>query len=174
VLLNGVRAAAIARAREAANEMERTMAVSLRESVQLVSDPRNLDASVEEVFQTDAGVNCRRDTGPVGQRAGVGDRGGGLWRPAERGLRLPQRQLGGHEDRRAHDGHGVSRSRRHRQGRIGEICNMLAGAWKGKVPDLAANCGCRFRPSLPAGTTTSTCRPGVQAPPCLPLRRCQL
>ena len=31
------------------------MAVSLRESVQLVSDPRNLDASVEEVFQTDAG-----------------------------------------------------------------------------------------------------------------------
>ena len=24
---------------------------------------------------------------------------------------------------------------------IGEICNMLAGAWKGKVPELAANCG---------------------------------
>jgi len=31
--------------------MERKMAVSLRESVQLVSDPRNLDASVDEVFQ---------------------------------------------------------------------------------------------------------------------------
>ncbi len=27
---------------------------------------------------------------------------------------------------------------------IGEICNMLAGAWKGKVPELAANAGCRF------------------------------
>ena len=37
------------------------MAVSLRESVQLVSDPRNLDASVEEVFQLMLGVNCRRD-----------------------------------------------------------------------------------------------------------------
>jgi len=44
--------------------MERTMAVSLRESVQLVSDPRNLDASVEEVFQLMLGVNCRRDSGP--------------------------------------------------------------------------------------------------------------
>ena len=84
------------------------MAVSLRESVHLVSDPRNLDASVEEVFQLMLGVNCRRDAGPVGDsRAGVGDRGGRLWRPAERGLRLPLGRLGGHEDRRAHDGHGV-------------------------------------------------------------------
>jgi chemotaxis protein CheX len=24
---------------------------------------------------------------------------------------------------------------------MGEICNMLAGSWKTKVPDLAANCG---------------------------------
>jgi chemotaxis protein CheX len=24
---------------------------------------------------------------------------------------------------------------------MGEICNILAGAWKGKVPELAANCG---------------------------------
>ncbi len=77
------------------------MAVSLRESVQLVSDPRNLDASVEEVFQLMLGVNCRRDAGPVLQRAGVGDRGGGLWRPVERGLCLPRGRLGGHEDRRA-------------------------------------------------------------------------
>jgi chemotaxis protein CheX len=45
--------------------MERTMAVSLRESVQLVSDPRNLDASVEEVFRLMLGVNCRRDAGLV-------------------------------------------------------------------------------------------------------------
>jgi hypothetical protein len=33
-----------------------TMAVSLRESVQQVSDPRNLDASVEEVFRTMLGI----------------------------------------------------------------------------------------------------------------------
>ena len=35
------------------------MAVSLRESVQRVSDPRNLDASVEEVFRLMLGVTCR-------------------------------------------------------------------------------------------------------------------
>ena len=70
MLLNGVRNAAIARARGGGtNEMERTMAVSLRESVQLVSDPRNLDASVEEVFQLMLGVNCRRDPGPAASRS---------------------------------------------------------------------------------------------------------
>ncbi len=36
------------------------MAVSLRESVQQVSDPRNLDASVEEVFRLMLGVECQR------------------------------------------------------------------------------------------------------------------
>ena len=28
---------------------------------------------------------------------------------------------------------------------IGEMCNMLAGAWKGKVPELAATAGFRCR-----------------------------
>ena len=41
---------------------ERTMAVSLRESVQQVSDPRNLDASVEEVFRLMLGLECERVT----------------------------------------------------------------------------------------------------------------
>ncbi len=57
----GVRRAVIATGRFGGNkEMERTMTLSLRESVHLVSDPRNLDASVEEVFQLMLGVNCRR------------------------------------------------------------------------------------------------------------------
>jgi chemotaxis protein CheX len=43
---------------------------------------------------------------------------------------------------------------------IGEICNMLAGAWKGKVPDLAANCGL----SVPAVITGRDYRLHVQAP----------
>jgi chemotaxis protein CheX len=43
---------------------------------------------------------------------------------------------------------------------IGEICNMLAGAWKGKVPDLAANCGL----SVPAVITGSDYNLHVQAP----------
>ena len=61
MLLNGVR---VARSRAGrgggGKERDRTMAVSLRESVQLVSDPRNLDASVEEVFRLMLGVECRR------------------------------------------------------------------------------------------------------------------
>ena len=66
MLLNGVRRPRSLRARGGGtNEMERTMAVSLRESVQLVSDPRNLDASVEEVFQLMLGVDCRRDPEPA-------------------------------------------------------------------------------------------------------------
>jgi hypothetical protein len=60
MLLNGVRKAAIATAgRGGGIEMEPSMAVSLRESLQQVSDPRNLDATVEEVFQLMLGVNCR-------------------------------------------------------------------------------------------------------------------
>src|SRR5208337_1580259 len=43
---------------------------------------------------------------------------------------------------------------------IGEICNMLAGAWKGKVPGLAANCGL----SVPAVITGRDYKLHVQAP----------
>jgi hypothetical protein len=78
-------------------EREQAMALSLRDSVHLVSDPRNLDTSVEEVFHLMLGVNCRRYSGPVeagepeSVTAVVGF--GGL--------------LSGHEDSRTHDGHGV-------------------------------------------------------------------
>ena len=84
------------------------MTCSLRESLHLVSDPKNLDASVEEVFRMMLGVNCLRYYGAGGdRRAGVGDRGGGFWRPIERSLCLPQRGLGGHQDRYAHDRHEI-------------------------------------------------------------------
>jgi len=43
---------------------------------------------------------------------------------------------------------------------MGEICNMLAGAWKGKVPELAANCGL----SLPAVISGHDYNLHVQAP----------
>ena len=43
---------------------------------------------------------------------------------------------------------------------MGEICNMLAGAWKGKVPELAAQCGL----SVPAVITGRDYRLHVQAP----------
>ena len=68
MLLNGVRAAAVVgrvggAVQGGADEREQTMAVSLRESVQRVSDPRNLDASVEEVFRLMLAIECRREAG---------------------------------------------------------------------------------------------------------------
>ena len=41
---------------------EPTTTVSLRESVQRVADPENLDATVDEVFRLMLGVDCRRET----------------------------------------------------------------------------------------------------------------
>jgi chemotaxis protein CheX len=161
MLLNGVRKAAIATAgRGGGIEMEPSMAVSLRESLQQVSDPRNLDATVEEVFQLMLGVNCRRDSAPVKQEqesvtAVVGF--GGLLSGAcvftsgrEAALKIAGHMTGmefQEIDDTVKDG-------------IGEICNMLAGAWKGKVPELAANCGL----SVPAVITGRDYRLHVQAP----------
>jgi chemotaxis protein CheX len=140
--------------------MERTMAVSLRESVQLVSDPGNLDASVEEVFQLMLGVTCRRDSGPLVQEpesvtavVGFGGllSGACVFRSGSTAAMKIAAHMTGMEfcevDDTVKDG-------------IGEICNMLAGAWKGKVPDLAANCGL----SVPAVITGRDYKLHVQAP----------
>jgi chemotaxis protein CheX len=136
------------------------MAVSLRESVQLVSDPRNLDESVQEVFQTMLGINCRRDRGPADLEAEsvtavVGF--GGLMSGAcvfksggSVALKIAAHMTGmefEQIDDTVKDG-------------IGELCNMLAGAWKGKVPDLAAHCGL----SIPAVITGREYHLHVQAP----------
>jgi chemotaxis protein CheX len=161
MLFNGVRKADLARARGCGNnEMERTMAVSLRESVQLVSDPRNLDSSVEEVFQLMLGVACRRGSvapvkEPESVTAVVGF--GGLLSGAcvfSSGSGAAMRIAGlmtGMEFEETDD--TVKDA-------IGEICNMLAGAWKGKVPDLSANCGL----SVPAVITGRDYNLRVQAP----------
>jgi chemotaxis protein CheX len=114
--------------------------VSLRPFVERVADPQNLDASVEEVFQLMLGLVCRRITEPSPQEAesvtamvGFGGmlsgacvfRSGGT-----AALRIAAHMTGmeftGIDDT-VKDG-------------IGEICNMLAGVWKGKTPELAAHC----------------------------------
>jgi chemotaxis protein CheX len=140
--------------------MERTMAVSLRESVQQVSDPRNLDASVEEVFHLMLGVNCQRtdtrvDHEPESVTSVVGF--GGLLSGAcvfrsggQTALKIAACMTGMEFDEiddTVKDG-------------IGELCNMLAGAWKGKVPELSANCGL----SVPAVITGRDYNLHVQAP----------
>jgi len=140
------------------------MTPSLRESVHQVSDPENLDASVEEVFELMLGVRCERDpdaaamaasSEPESVTAVVGF--GGLLSGAcvfrcgaSAAMKVAARMTGMefHEiDGTVKDG-------------IGEICNMLAGAWKGKVPDLAAHCGL----SVPAVITGRDYDLHVQAP----------
>jgi len=161
MLLNGVRNAAVVRKQGGGiNGMEQTMAVSLRESVQQVSDPRNLDASVEEVFQLMLGVACARDAGAmlvelesVTAVVGFGGllSGACVFRSGSSTAIKIAALMTGMEFEEVDD--TVKDA-------IGEIGNMLAGAWKGKVPDLAANCGL----SVPAVITGSDYKLHVQAP----------
>jgi len=160
-VLNGVRTVAIVNKRDrGGKEMERPMTCSLRESLHLVSDPRNLDASVEEVFQTMLGVRCQIDPSPIEIEseqvtAVVGF--GGLLSGAcvfktggTAALKIATCMTGmefASIDDTVKDA-------------IGEICNMLAGAWKGRVPDLSANCGL----SVPAVITGRDYKLHVQAP----------
>ncbi|MGA3136269.1 MAG: chemotaxis protein CheX [Terracidiphilus sp.] len=136
------------------------MTVSLRESVQLVSDPRNLDASVEEVFHLMLGVDCRREPAPaviepesVTAVVGFGGllSGACVFKSGSSAAMKIAAHMTGMEfdevDDTVKDG-------------IGEICNMLAGSWKSKVPNLAANCGL----SIPAVITGRDYNLHVQAP----------
>jgi len=120
------------------------MAMTLRESVHLVSDPENLDASVEEVFRLMLGVDCKRQavawkleehsheelvTAVVGFGGALS---GACFLRCSAGTAMKfVAQMTGLEfpelDDTVQDG-------------LGEICNMLAGAWKGKVPKLNAQC----------------------------------
>jgi chemotaxis protein CheX len=162
MLFNGVRNAAIA-LRHAHGDGERngTMSVSLRESVQLISDPHSLDSSVEEVFRLMLGLACGRDTGPVEVHPGesvtavVGF--GGMLSGAcvFRSDSETAAKIAGHMT-----GMEFAEVDDTVKDAIGEICNMLAGAWKGRVPELAANCGL----SVPAVITGRDYNLRVQAP----------
>ncbi len=167
--LNGVRGTAIAGQNSrneasgnlgGAREGERTTAVSLRKSVERISDPRNLDASVEEVFQMMLGIACQRHIEPAAVESesvtavvGFGGvlSGACVFKSGAGAAMRIAAQMTGMEfsgiDDTVKDG-------------IGEICNMLAGSWKGKVPELAANCGL----SVPAVITGRDYNLHVQAP----------
>lgn len=159
----GVRNAAIVRLRSGGKNLrEPMMAVSLRESVQLVSDPRNLDASVEEVFQMMLGVHCVRNSAPPtaghGQESMTAVVGfGGILSGAcvFRCASDVALAIAGHMT--TTEFHAVDDLVKDA---IGEMCNILAGTWKGKVPELSANCGL----SVPAVITGRDYNLHVQAP----------
>ena len=136
------------------------MPVSLRESLGEIADPRNLDASVEEVFRLMLGACCHRqdaeleaDEERVTAVVGLGGilSGACVFRCGGDAARRVAARMTGMEfaevDETVKDG-------------IGELCNMLAGLWKGKVPELSARCGL----SVPAVITGHDYKLHVQAP----------
>src|SRR5271165_5722662 len=136
------------------------MQASLRESLGEISDPRNLDDTVAEVFQLMLGTRCRRESGSLAEEAewvtAVVGFGGALsgacvFRSGGIAARKVASRMTGMEfdevDDTVKDG-------------VGEICNMLAGSWKGKLPGLAASCGL----SVPAVITGRDYTLHVQAP----------
>jgi chemotaxis protein CheX len=145
---------------EDGREMGQVTPLSLRESIGEISDPRNLDATVEEVFQLMLGVSCRRDSNTLPDEVewvtavvGFGGlmSGACLFRSGGRAARAIGARMTGMEfdeiDETVKDG-------------VGEICNMLAGSWKAKVPELAAHCGL----SVPAVITGRDYHLHVQSP----------
>jgi len=136
------------------------MTVSLRDSVEQISDPANLEASVEEVFQMMLGVECRQDQEPsiaeaesVTSVVGFGGvlSGACVFHTGGAAALSIAARMTGMEFAEIDD--TVKDA-------IGEICNMLAGSWKGRVPQLAANCGL----SVPAVITGRNYQLHVQAP----------
>jgi chemotaxis protein CheX len=161
MLLHGVRNGSIARMGEGENTgTERKMTVSFRDAFQLISDPKNLDESVNEVFGMMLGAECQRTqesakkedesvTAVVGFGGALS--GACVFACAHTSAISIATLMTGMEfseiDDTVKDG-------------MGEICNMLAGAWKGKVPGLSANCGL----SVPAVITGRDYNLHVQAP----------
>jgi len=135
------------------------MAVSLRESVDKVSDPRSLDQSVEEVFHLMLAADCVRDPAapaiePDAVTAVVGFGGALSGACVFRSSGAAAREIAGRMT-----GMTYPEVDDTVEDAVGEVCNMLAGAWKGKVPELAARCGL----SVPAVITGRDYKLHVQA-----------
>ena len=136
------------------------MTLSLRSAVDLVSNPRNLDASVDEVFRLMVGGPCTRswqspppEVESVTAVVGFGGilTGACVLRCGARAAcAIAGGMTGGHFD--VVD--DIVKDA------IGEISNMVAGTWKGRVPELAAHCDL----SVPAVITGRDYRLRVQAP----------
>ena len=159
MVLNGIRTGA-GFWRGAQKEMEKTMTQSLRANLHLVSDPKNLDSSVEEVFHMMLGSACypvnetpAEEPETITAVVGFGGllSGACVFRSGRSAALEIAGRLTGMEFSEIDD--TVKDA-------IGEVCNMLAGAWKGRVPDLSANCGL----SIPAVITGSNYNIHVQAP----------
>lgn len=139
------------------------MKISLRSSLQEISNPEHLDASVNEVFATMLGWTCRRaqtdqnskgiEAGSVTAVVGFGGilMGACIFRAElAAALRIAGRMMGAE----------CTQVDATVQDAVGELCNMLAGCWKRRIPELAADCGL----SVPAVITGRDYQIRVQTP----------
>ena len=140
------------------------MTSTLRDSAHLVSDPESLRLSVLEVFETMLGVRCEVAKSQASEGAGEAAESvtavvgfGGILSgacvitcdaPAARQIAS---RMTGMEFEALDD---VVKDA------MGEVCNMVAGAWKGRLPELAANCGL----SVPAVITGRDYNLHMQSP----------
>jgi chemotaxis protein CheX len=134
--------------------------ISLRESVELIANPHNLDTSVDEVFQLTLGVHCRRawetagaDAESVTAVVGFGGllTGACVFRTGGTAACTIAARMTGMEFPEVDDTVNDA---------IGEICNILAGTWKSKVPELSSHCDL----SVPAVITGHDYKLRIQAP----------
>lgn len=138
--------------------------MTLRQSLDRISAPGDLDMSVDEVFRLmldarcepiDSATAAQSDSLPESVTAVVGFGGAlsgacVLCCDARSAARVASRMTGmafEENDNTVKDA-------------IGELCNMVAGTWKGRVPGLAAKCGL----SVPAVITGRDYRLHIQAP----------
>ena len=125
------------------------MLLPLRESVDRISDPCNLDAAVEEVFALVLGSTCSRIAGVEVSEGrslmAVVGFGGALSGACV--LRCGEHAALTMAGRMMNE--AFSELDTTVQDAMGEICNMLAGGWKGRIPELASECSL----SLPAVIT---------------------
>ncbi len=164
-MLNGVRTSVQGHRSDCATtNREKRMTLTLRESMHLVANPDHLDESVREVFGTMLGVQCRREAsvgtlrhheGEASVTAVVGFggilSGACVFRCDDLAARQIAARMAGMDFDTVDD---IVKDA------IGEICNMLAGTWKSRVPELSANCGL----SVPAVITGTDYDLHVQAP----------
>lgn len=128
-----------------------TLPVAVREVSRF---EKNLDRAVEEVFSTMMGVSCRPAEGGAAVESGhgtisavVGLAGAisgslVLHSGGEAAMRIAERMMGMAPE-------GVDAMVRDA---MGEVCNMVAGAWKGADPELTSAC-LLSTPTVVAGTS---------------------
>ena len=163
--LNGVRKQTIRHRPRGLHESgECGMTLTLRDSADLISDPEKLKSSVFEVFKTMLDTECEAELLCVSDAslaqgesvtAVVGF--GGILSGAcivtcgeSSARQIASRMTGMNFD--ALDDTVKDA--------MGEICNMIAGAWKSRVPELAAHCGL----SVPAVITGRDYNLHMQSP----------